>query len=62
MEQNIPDEVMKEVEAEIEKIFQDRPRGMGFCHVYWNCKKQLLKDRGYHWQSPKDLNPNVIYD
>ncbi len=62
MEQGIPKKVMDEVEAEIEEIFKGQPRGMGFCHVYWNCKKELLKRRGYGWQSPRDLNPDVIYD
>ena len=60
--EGIPKKVMDEVEAEIEEIFKDHPRGMGFCHIYWNCKKELLARRGYSWQSPRELNPNVIYD
>lgn len=61
-EQGIPAKVIKEVEKEVDRILKDTPHGMGFCHIYWNCKKQLLKDRGYDWLSPKDLNPGVIYD
>ena len=62
MEQNIPDEVMEEVEAEIEKALKDHWRGIGFCHVYWSYKKRYLKERGYDWKSPQDLNPGAIFD
>lgn len=58
----IPDKVMKEVETELDDIFKDTHKGMGFCHQYWAKKKQLLNDRGYEWFSPKDLNPGAIYD
>lgn len=52
---NIPEEVMAEVEKELEEKFKDYPKGMGFCHVYWNYKKQALADRGYTWMSPQDI-------
>lgn len=62
MEQNIPDEVLKEVDAQLEETFKDYPRGMGFCHIYWTYKKKYLADRGYEWESPADQNPDTIYD
>ncbi len=60
--QNIPNEVMEEVDKLLEEKFKDYPKGLGFCHIYWNYKKNMLLDRGYYWQSPQDLDPNAIYD
>ncbi len=62
MEQGIPKEVMEEVEAKLEEALKDEPHGMGFCHIYWYHKKKYLKERGYDWKSPAELNPDVIYD
>ena len=59
---NIPEEAMKEVDEKLEEQFKDYPRGMGFCHIYWNYKKQYLADMGYTWLSPADLNPNTMFD
>ncbi|MBQ8138785.1 MAG: hypothetical protein IJ195_04945 [Lachnospiraceae bacterium] len=64
---NIPQEVMDEVEKELEEMFKDYPRGMGFCHVYWHHKKQALAARGYRWESPQDIanadpHNRIIYD
>ncbi len=60
----IPKDVLAEVEKKLEEQFKDWPRGMGFCHIYWNYKKQYLADLGYSWQSPQDIanqqNPNGI--
>ncbi len=61
--ENIPDEVLAEVEKELEEKFKDYPKGMGFCHTYWYHKKQALAARGYSWMSPQDLadqNPHSI--
>ncbi len=36
---------------------------MGYCHVIWSMKKQILKDRyGIDWKSPAELNPNIEFD
>ncbi len=52
---NIPEEVMEKVEAELEEKFKDYPKGLGFCHIYWNYKKNMLADLGYYWESPEDI-------
>lgn len=37
--------------------------GMGFCHIFSECKKRILKERyGIDWQSPAELNPMNCYD
>lgn len=59
---SIPEEVMKEVEAKLEEIFKDDPRGIGFCHKYWSKKRTLLHERGYRWYSPQDFSPHEFFD
>lgn len=58
----IPKDVLDEVENELEELFKDEPRYMGFCHVYWGTKKKLLKNKGYDWKSPQELNPWINFD
>lgn len=37
--------------------------GMGYCYPFWSTKKQILKDRfGIDWQTPEELNPDVLFD
>lgn len=34
----------------------------GWCHFYWECKKQVLREKyGLEWQSPQDLSPHVPF-
>lgn len=58
----IPESIMHEVECRIEEEHKNVPKGLGYCHMYWARKKQLLKERGYDWKSPAELNPNIMYD
>lgn len=52
-----------EVEKELDEIFKDHPRGMGFCHLYWHEKARLLKEKyGIDWRSPARMNPRVMFD
>ena len=38
-------------------------RGMGYCHLYWETKRDILKkDYGIEWKSPALLNPKVRFD
>ena len=62
IDQNIPGEIMREVEEILEERFQDFNKGRGFCHIYWYHKKELLRQKGYSWLSPADLNPNALFD
>ena len=59
---NIPEEIEKEVDEQIEKEHENIPKGMGYCHMYWARKKVLLKERGYDWKSPAELNKNILFD
>lgn len=37
--------------------------GMGYCYLYWETKRDILK-KGYgiEWKSPALLNPKVRFD
>ena len=36
---------------------------MGMCHEVWSYKKQILREEyNIEWKSPKDLNPEVMFD
>lgn len=55
--------VYYDVEDQLEKIFEDEPRHMGFCFRYWSTKKDLLKNAyGIDWKSPSMMNPRVMFD
>lgn len=36
---------------------------MGYCHLFWNIKKQILKEKyNIDWYTPEEEDPEVIYD
>ena len=41
---------------------KDYTRGMGFCHFYWNVKKDVLRKCGIEWKSPSEMNPEIDFD
>lgn len=52
-----------DVEEELERRFDNAPRGMGFCFHFWNAKRELLSERyGIEWRSPSQMNPRVMFD
>lgn len=57
----IKDEVEKEMEIYIK---ENNLKGkMGACHYIWDFKKKLLREKyNIDWHSPKELNPEVIFD
>lgn len=59
---NIADELEKKIETRM--AFEDIPTGgFGTCHIYWKYKKEILKnDYNIGWESPAELNLDVIFD
>lgn len=55
-------EILKAASAQAKKELADHPHGCGFCHTFWERKKEILR-RVYRlvWQSPADLNPNISF-
>lgn len=57
------EELYYEVEKEVESaIPEDFPRGMGFCHMYWHTRRNILARKGIRWRSPAEMNPRVLFD
>jgi hypothetical protein len=55
--------VIAEAEALADVELSGRPRGRGFCHVFWRTKQRILRDRfGVTWFSPSEMNWGVIFD
>ena len=54
------------IEPEMEQIVRDltgEGEYLGFCHLYWETKKRVLKERyGIDWKSPADRYPHIIFD
>ena len=42
------------------KIFEDIP---GYNTIFWNLKKKIFKEKyNIDWQTPEELEPDVIFD
>ena len=54
--------IEKKVETEVERRLRDVPRGMGYCHAYWACKREVLNEYGIEWRSPSAMNPGCMFD
>ena len=55
--------IEKELDEKIEKELCGVKRGLGYCHIYWSKKREiLLRDYGIKWQSPASLNPHICFD
>lgn len=55
--------IEKELEEKIKKELEGVRKGIGYCHIYWSKKREiLLRDYGIRWSSPASLNPHVCFD
>lgn len=54
--------IERKVEAEVKRRLRGEPKGMGFCHMYWACKREVLDEYGIEWRSPATMNPWVRFD
>lgn len=56
--QAIRDELEEKIVAKI-----GENSGMGYCHLYWQTKREILKkEYGIEWQSPAVMNPRIHFD
>lgn len=59
----IEKELNKKIELELELKGYKNKQTLGFCHIYWELKKEILKtDYNIDWKSPQELNPEIIFD
>lgn len=56
------EEIIFDVEEEVDSLLKNEPRCMGFCHLYWSTKRQVLEKYGIEWRSPSAMNPRVMFD
>jgi hypothetical protein len=53
----------QETDSKTKRKLAGVQRGLGFVHLYWQTKKQILRrDYGLDWKTPAELNPNISYD
>ncbi|GEM_PF-783492 len=58
-------DVFRQIDGEVKAALAGHPRkgSMGFVHVIWETKKQILKNRyNIDWRTPAELNPQVLFD
>ena len=45
------------------KSLDDIHMGLGFVHIIWKYQKIVLeRDYGISWESPAELNPDILFD
>jgi hypothetical protein len=57
--------IFKSIDAEVAEKLKGHPMqgAMGYCHVFWKTKKQILKEKyGIPWRSPAEMNPHILFD
>ena len=52
-----------EVDNRVEEILKDVQKMSGYCHMFWETKKRLLKEEyGIDWLTPAECNPDIMFD
>lgn len=55
--------VIDDAGRRIDELLKGHPRGMGFCHEYWQTKEYVLRTEfGIDWRSPAAMNPGTMFD
>jgi len=45
-----------------EEVLCGKEMQLGDCHEIWKRQKEILKAQGIDWMTPKEMNPNRMYD
>lgn len=57
------EDIYYDVEEKLNERFANVHRSMGFCFMFWEAKRNLLKEEyGLEWHSPSQMNPSVMFD
>lgn len=57
--------IIENVDKIVDKKLENHPwrNGMGYCHAFWETKKQVLKeDYNINWRTPSEMNPDIMFD
>lgn len=53
----------EEADKEAIEICKDQKGRLGYCHIFWNTKKRILKEKyNIDWKTPSETNPGIIFD
>jgi len=56
-------EIFSNIDVEVNTALKDHERHIGFIHVFWTTKKEMLFSQyGVVWRSPQEMNPHVNFD
>lgn len=58
-------QAMTKIQPELDSLMENLDRqgyGLGSCHIYWERKKQLLREHGIDWKTPAECNPDILFD
>ena len=57
------EDIIDEADKIVESRLALHPRGLGFCHTYWQKRAEVLsKQFDIEWRSPARMNPRVMFD
>lgn len=57
--------IFNSIDDEVEVDLKNHPLKdqMGFCHIFWDRKQELLKTKyGIKWRTPAEMNPDILFD
>ncbi|MEO6908068.1 MAG: hypothetical protein ABI210_09285 [Abditibacteriaceae bacterium] len=55
--------IIQAAENEAEKQLVGFGPVLGYCHLFWATKQEILKVKyGIEWKSPAEMNPTVLFD
>lgn len=53
---------MEKIDPILDKEFPINEVRYGTCYRFWQRKKELLKEHGIDWKTPKEMNPDMKFD
>jgi len=60
---DIMKQVNKEVDENLKKRGFPKRHSLGYCHSFWSEKQKILREKyNIDWESPQDLNPEIMFD
>ncbi len=55
--------IIRKAEKDAEEELSGEPEGLGFCHLLWATQKEIPQTKyRISWETPAEMNPDVIFD
>lgn len=60
-------DIIKQAAEEAERLCEEecpKMKGkLGWCHILWHKQKMILKEKhNIDWKTPKEMNPDIMFD